>query len=171
MLLVITRSVTRSFCDSCFTTFCSLLFFSVFMFFLCIYVYLLRTPCGFFLSFFFLSFLWPPFVADADIIFLPCGFFNLLFFLASQRSVIGCLPYFHKWCGLSANLECRSEACCTRLAETTGRKNSPSAHHRTTLSGYVFAIKADIDNRKKLVKHQYLLHMSSQYGELRPTNG
>jgi len=24
---------------------------------------------------------------------------------------------------------------------------------------------------KKLVKHQYLLHMSSQYGELRPTNG
>jgi len=28
-------------------------------------------------------------------------------------------------------------------------KNSPSAHHRTTLSGYVFATKARIDNRKK----------------------
>jgi len=29
-----------------------------------------------------------------------------------------------------------------------------------------------IDNqKKKLVKEQYLLHMSSQYGELRPTNG
>jgi len=28
-------------------------------------------------------------------------------------------------------------------------KNSPSAHHRTTLSGYIFATKARIDNRKK----------------------
>ena len=26
-----------------------------------------------------------------------------------------------------------------------------------------------MDNRKKLVKQQYLLHMSPQYGELRPT--
>jgi len=34
-------------------------------------------------------------------------------------------------------------------AENTGRKNSPSAHHRTTLSGYIFATQARIDNRKK----------------------
>ena len=67
--------------------------------------------------------------------------------------------------------------CCTRLAGNTGRKNdakkSPSTHHRTTLSSYIFATanKAYIDNRKKkLVKQQYLLHMSSQYGELRPTS-
>ena len=32
------------------------------------------------------------------------------------------LPVLHTWCGLSANLECRSETCCTRLAENTGRK-------------------------------------------------
>jgi len=32
-------------------------------------------------------------------------------------------------------------------------------HHRTTLSGYIFATKAHIDNRKKLVKQQYLLQM------------
>jgi len=42
--------------------------------------------------------------------------------------------------------------CCTRLAENTRRKKntqkSPSAHHRTTLLSYVFAIKACIDNRK-----------------------
>jgi len=44
-------------------------------------------------------------------------------------------------------------------------------NHRTTLSGYIFATKACIDNRKKLVKQQYLLHMSPQYGELRPTIG
>jgi len=28
-------------------------------------------------------------------------------------------------------------------------KKSPSGHHRTTLSGYIFTIKAHIDNRKK----------------------
>jgi len=39
-------------------------------------------------------------------------------------------------------------------------KNSPSWHHPTTLSGYIFATKAHIDNRKKIVKLQYLLHMS-----------
>jgi len=42
-----------------------------------------------------------------------------------------------------------SEMCCTRLAGNTGRKKSPSAHHRTTLSGYIFATKAHIDNQKK----------------------
>jgi len=50
-------------------------------------------------------------------------------------------------------------------------KNSLSWHHRTTLSGYIFATKARIDNRKKIVKQQYLPHTSSQYGELRPTSG
>ena len=39
-------------------------------------------------------------------------------------------------------------------------------HHRTNLSGHIFATKANIDNGKKLVKQQYLLHMCSQYGEL-----
>ena len=65
--------------------------------------------------------------------------------------------------------------CCTPLAENTGckkiAKNSPSVHHSTTLSGYIFATKACIDNRKKLVKEQYVLHLFSQYGELRPISG
>ena len=39
--------------------------------------------------------------------------------------------------------------CCTWLAENTGRKKSASVHHCTTLSGYTFATKARIDNRKK----------------------
>jgi len=65
--------------------------------------------------------------------------------------------------------------CSKRLARNTGRKNgakkSPSEHHRTTLLGYIFATKPRVDNRKKLVKQQYLLQMSLQYGELRPSNG
>jgi len=48
-------------------------------------------------------------------------------------------------------------------------KNSPSAHHRTTLSGHIFKTKAHIDNQKKTVKQHYLFHMSPQYAELRPT--
>jgi len=50
-------------------------------------------------------------------------------------------------------------------------KNSPSRHHRTTLSGYVFATKACINNRKKVIKQQYISPTSSQYGGLWPTNG
>jgi len=40
-------------------------------------------------------------------------------------------------------------------------KMSPSGHHRTTLSVYTFDTKARIDNWKKLVKQQYVFHMSS----------
>jgi len=65
--------------------------------------------------------------------------------------------YFYTWCGLAANLGCRSEMCCTRLAGNTRRKNdakmtqkSPYRHHRTTLPGCIFATKACIDNRKKI---------------------
>ena len=63
------------------------------------------------------AFIWPPCVADADILFCSCGFFYFLlsFCLAySQRLEIGCRPYFHK-----------------RLAKNTGCKNSSSAHHCT----------------------------------------
>jgi len=49
---------------------------------------------------------------------------------------------------------CKSEMCCTRLPENTGRKNSPSAHHRADLTGYILATEAHIDNRKKHLKQQ-----------------
>ena len=42
--------------------------------------------------------------------------------------------------------------CCTRLAENTGRKKVAENRHlgiiAQTLSGYFFATKARIDNRK-----------------------
>jgi len=41
--------------------------------------------------------------------------------------------------------------------KNTGRKKfvkkSPSGHHRTNLSGYIFATKARIDNRKQEGQH------------------
>jgi len=82
-------------------------------------------------------FLWPPYVIGQTIIlFFALRFLSsfFLFFLAqSQRSEIGCRPYFRTWCGPSANLECMSEMRCTRIAEITGRKKSPFWHHRTNL--------------------------------------
>jgi len=99
-------------------------------------------------------FLWPPCVADADIIFLSC--FYLSIFLFSSPNLSGCrLDVYHtstSWCGLSANLECRSEMYCTRLAGNTARKKSPSRHHRTTLSGCIFATNAYRQSEKKLLK-------------------
>jgi len=77
----------------------------------------------------------------------------LSFFLAeSQHLQIGCLPYFHIWCGLSANLECMSEMCCMWLAGNTGPIWVPSQLCRA-------------------ISQQTSPHMSSQYGELWPTNG
>jgi len=91
--------------------------------------------------------LWPPCVADADIIFLPCGF--LYFFSSPNLSRRRLDVYLHTQCCLSANFRCRFETCCTRLAEKTGCKKSPSGHRCTTFSGYMFASKARIDNRKE----------------------
>ena len=87
--------------------------------------------------------LWSPCVIGQTIyifiLSLVLCFFSFLAY--SQRSEIGCLPYFHTWCGLSANLGCRSETCCTRLAGNAGRKKiakkSPSVHNRTTFSGSI----------------------------------
>ena len=65
-------------------------------------------------------------------------FLSSFFFLAySQRSQSGCLPYFYTWCGLSANLECRSEMCSTRLAENTARKNDAKNRHLGNIAQFV----------------------------------
>jgi len=73
-----------------------------------------------------------------------------------------------------ANLACRSETCCTRLAGNAGPKNSPKNHHLDTITQLCRAISSQLRHistmGKKLVRQQYL-HMSLQYGELRPTSG
>jgi len=100
-------------------------------------------------------------------IFLPVFFSSLN--LSGRR----CLPYFYTWCGPSANLECRSEMCCARLAGNAGPKKSPKLRHLGTIAQICRAISSQrrhIDNRKKPVKQQYLPHVSLQSGELRPTS-
>jgi len=86
-----------------------------------------------------------------SIFFFP----RLISAVANWMSAI--IPQDHTiWCGRSAYLECRSKTCCTRLGENTGRKKVAKnrhlgRHHRTNLSGYIFATKAHSDNRKNLL--------------------
>jgi len=63
--------------------------------------------------------------------------------------------------------------CCTRLTGNAGRKkmgkNLPSGHHRTTLSGYICATKAHIDNWKNLLNSNIsptCLHNMVNFGPL-----
>ena len=78
-------------------------------------------------------------------------FHHLLFFSSPNLSGRRLDVYHTSTLGFSANLECMSEMCCTRLAGNTGRKKSPFWHHGTTLSASVFAAKACIDNWKKIL--------------------
>jgi len=55
--------------------------------------------------------------------------------------------------------------------DTKMMQKSPSLHHRTICWAVSSQLRHVSTIRKKLVKQQYLLHMSSWYGELRPTNG
>jgi len=85
------------------------------------------------------------------------------------------LPYFCPWRGPSANLECRSEMCCTRLAGNAGPKKVAKNRHLGTIAQLCRAISSQLRHistiGKKAFKQRYLLHMFSQYGELQPTSG
>ena len=50
-------------------------------------------------------------------------------------------------------------------------KNSTPGHHRTTLSGYIFATEAHIDNRKKNLLSSNICLTCPYNMELRPTSG
>jgi len=80
------------------------------------------------------------------------SFFLSLFIAYSQPSQIGCLPYFHTWGGLSANLGCRSETCCTRLAENTRRKTSPKIRHLGTIAQLCRAVDSQLKHISKIGK-------------------
>ena len=109
-----------------------------------------RTQCDGAQIAIFGDFLWPPYGIGQAIIFSCCGFYLsicllLSFFLAqSQRSEIGCLPYFDTWCGPSAYLECMSETCCARLAENTGRKKVAKNRHLGTIAQVCRAISLQL---------------------------
>jgi len=54
---------------------------------------------------------------------LLCKLVNLTRSYKRKQKGVFFLNTVYTWCGLSANLGCRSEMCCRRLAENTGRIN------------------------------------------------
>ena len=73
------------------------------------------------------------------------------------------LPHMVWAYGLSANLRCRSETYCTRLAENTGRKKVAKNRHLGTITQLCRAISSQLRHvstiGKKIVKQQYVLHI------------
>jgi len=134
--------------------------------------------------------------AYADIIFLPCGFFFMValcnradhyifilwfllllssFFLFPRLiAAVGdwmstILPHMVRpYCKFRMQVWNVLQLHPARW--NTGRKKShkksPSAHHRTTLSGHISSQVRHVSTiGKKLVKQQYVLQMPPQYGE------
>ena len=102
--------------------------------------------------------LWPPCVADADIIFLPCGFFLSIFYLFFIPRLISAVAQWistillHMVC----ELECRSEICCTRLATNTGRKNDAKNRHLGTIPQLCRAISSQLRHVSTIRKKNLL---------------
>jgi len=93
---------------------------------------------------------WPTFLV------LSCFFF---FFSSPNLSGRRLDVYNVVW--PSANLECRSEMCCTRLAGNAGPKKSPKIRHLGTIAQLCRATSSQLRHvstiGKKLVKQQYVL--------------
>jgi len=113
-----------------------------------------------------------------DIIFLPCSFYLLSsFYLFFSPNFNGRrLDVYHTSTHdvplvriYNAGLTCAASGSL-EIQDAKMTQKSPSEHHRTTLSGYIFATKACIVNRKKNVSSNISSRCPIQYGELRRTD-
>jgi len=113
--------------------------------------------------------LWSPCVIGQTVIFLPCDFYLLLlssssFFFSSPNLSGRRLDIYRtyaQWCGLSANLECMSEACCMRLAENTGRKNDSKNRHLGIIAQLYWAISLQLRHVSTIGKNLLSSDISS----------
>jgi len=97
------------------------------------------------------------------IIFCSCGYFlyflflSSFFFAYSQRSEIGCLPFFHTWCGLSV------------------QKKIEKNHNLGTIAQLCWAVSSQLKNvsitGKNLLNSNSPPHVFTKYCENRPING
>jgi len=91
-----------------------------------------------------------------------CSFF---FFPHLISAVTDCMSTIlpQMMCGLTANLECMSEMCCTWLAGNAGPKRSPKIRQLGTIAQICQAISSQLRHvstiGKKLVQQQYPPHV------------
>ena len=97
------------------------------------------------------------------LLFVLSSFLFLLFSSPnlSRRRLDVCNTSFHTWCGLSANLRCRPETCCTRLAENTGRKKVAKNRHLGTIAQICRAISSQLRHLSTITKKLLSSNMSS----------
>ena len=130
--------------------------------------------------------LWPPYGIGEVIMatlwplyFTPWFLLSSSIYLSFFPRLFSAVAYWmstipHRWCGLNANLGCRSETCCTRLAENQDAKSrqkialwAPSHN----FVGLYFRNESMYRQSEKNSLNSSCMHMSSQYGELRSTSG
>ena len=74
----------------------------------------------------------------------------------------------HTWCGVSANLRCRSETRCMWLAGNVGPKKVAKNRLMGTIAQLCWAICSELRHvstiGEKIVKQQYVLHMRHNSG-------
>jgi len=111
--------------------------------------------CGL-MSNYFHHLLWSPYVIGQAIIFSTCGFFFFyLLFCACLISAVAdwmstiLLHMVWPYCKFIMQVWNVLQAARWKCSTQKIAKNSPSGHHRTTLSGYIFTTKAHINNQKK----------------------
>jgi len=102
------------------------------------------------------------FAAVVTIFFFVCFFFSS----PTQWLRIGCLPYFHTWCGLSANLECRSEMCFMQLTENTRtQKLCKKNYHLHTIAQRCRAASSQLRHYQQSEKNLLNSNISSTCAE------
>jgi len=98
--------------------------------------------------------------------------FLSIFYLFSSTNLSGYtlyvyhMAYFHTWCGLSANLECRSEMCCKRLAENTGRKKVAKNRLLGTIAQLCRAISSQLRHASTIEKNLLSNSMSCPHSRM-----
>ena len=124
-------------------------------------------------------FLWPPYVIGGPLYFCPVvSFFFLSFFISSPNLSGRRLDVYHTLKHgvalvriLNAGLKCAARGSL----QIRDAKKVAKNRHLGTISQLCRAISSQlsirIDNRKKLIKQQYLPYIPPQYGELRHTRG
>jgi len=102
--------------------------------------------------------LWSPYGIGQTIIFSSCGFFlSSIFFFSSPYLSGRTLDVYH------ANLECRSEMCCTLLAEkTAGPKKVARNRHLGTIAHPCRAISSKPRHVSTIGKSLLNSNMSSR---------
>ena len=93
------------------------------------------------------AFSWSPYVIGQTTYIFILSFVLSSFFRRLSSPVrdwmSAILPHI-TWCGFSANLECRSETCCTGLAGNAGCKKLPKHRHLRTIVQLYRAISSQL---------------------------